>query len=97
MQAVTQAEPRIIKEFDASDISDKPFGWNLPNWLLRREMVAHLDGLETVDFRPGTGFKSLFTRESEARVELADGTRLRTKLGDRRGWPQFARARGCRY
>lgn len=74
------AEPRIVKEFDASDISDKPFGWNLPNWLLRRELVAHLDGLATVEFRPGTGFKSLFTRESEARVELTDGTRLRTKL-----------------
>ncbi|MDE3027783.1 MAG: FAD-dependent monooxygenase, partial [Paracoccaceae bacterium] len=35
-------EPRIVKDFDASDISDQPFGWNLPNWLLRREMVARL-------------------------------------------------------
>ena len=33
-------EPRVIKDFDAADISDAPFGWNLPNWLLRREMVA---------------------------------------------------------
>ncbi|WP_306152984.1 UbiH/UbiF family hydroxylase [Roseovarius sp. MMSF_3281] len=74
------AEPRIVKEFDASDISDKPFGWNLPNWLLRRELAAHLESLETVEFRPGTGFKSLFTRESEARVELSDGARLRARL-----------------
>ena len=57
------SEPRIIKEFDAGDISEKPFGWNLPNWLLRREMVAHLEGLENVEFRPGTGVSSLFTRE----------------------------------
>ncbi len=74
------AEPRIVKEFDASDISDQPFGWNLPNWLLRRELVAHLESLETVEFRPGTGFKSLFTRESEARVSLSDGTGLRARM-----------------
>ena len=73
-------EPRITKDFDASDISDKPFGWNLPNWLLRREMVAYLDGLETVEFRPGTGFKSLFTRDAEARVGLSDGTNVRCRL-----------------
>ncbi len=33
-------DPRIVKDFDARDISDLPFGWNLPNWLLRREMAA---------------------------------------------------------
>ncbi len=48
-------EPRIVKDFDAADISDQPFGWNLPNWLLRREMVARLTELPNVDFRPGTG------------------------------------------
>jgi len=73
-------EPRLTKEFDASDISEKPFGWNLPNWLLRREMVAHLDTLDTVEFRPGTGFSSLFTREAEARVGLTDGSRARCRL-----------------
>ena len=74
------AEPRVIKEFDASDISDKPFGWNLPNWLLRREMVAHLQGLDNVDFRPGVGTSSVFTREAEAKVSLSDGTRVRCRL-----------------
>ena len=74
------AEPRIIKAFDAGDISEKPFGWNLPNWLLRREMVAHLEGLDSVEFRPGTGVASLFTREAEARVGLSDGSRVRCRL-----------------
>ncbi|WP_294613524.1 UbiH/UbiF family hydroxylase [uncultured Roseovarius sp.] len=73
-------EPRITKEFDASDISDQPFGWNLPNWLLRREMVAHLESLPGVTFRPGTGTTTLFTREAEARVGLSDGTRVRARL-----------------
>ena len=73
-------EPRLTRDFDAADISDQPFGWNLPNWLLRREMVAHLETLEFVDFRPGTGTTSLFTREAEARVGLTDGTRVRARL-----------------
>lgn len=73
-------EPRITKEFNASDISDQPFGWNLPNWLLRREMVAHLASLANVTFRPGTGTTTLFTREGEARVGLSDGSRVRARL-----------------
>ncbi|MFY9212206.1 MAG: UbiH/UbiF family hydroxylase [Aestuariivita sp.] len=74
------AEPRVVREFNAADISDQPFGWNLPNWLLRRELVARLGDLDTVDFRPGTGTRSLFTREGEARVGLSDGTRLSARL-----------------
>lgn len=75
-----QPEPRIVKDFNAADISDRPFGWNLPNWLLRREMVARLAELPNVEFRPGTGTASLFTREAEARVGLTDGTQVRCKL-----------------
>jgi 2-octaprenyl-6-methoxyphenol hydroxylase len=73
-------KPRIIREFDAGDISENPFGWNLPNWLLRREMVARLDQLDSVDFRPGTATTSLFTRTGEARVGLSDGSRIRAAL-----------------
>ncbi len=73
-------EPRVVREFDAADISDQPFGWNLPNWLLRRELTARLGALKTVDFRPGTGTHSLFTRQAEARVGLSDGSRIRTRL-----------------
>ena len=73
-------EPRVAHDFDARDISEKPFGWNLPNWLLRREMVAHLADLPGAEFRPGTGTSHVLARESEARVTLSDGTRLRAKL-----------------
>ena len=75
-----EPEPRVIKDFDASDISDLPFGWNLPNWLLRREMVARLTELPNVDFRAGVGFKSMTTRTGEAIVMLTDGTQARCKL-----------------
>ncbi|MBY5972957.1 UbiH/UbiF family hydroxylase [Ferrimonas balearica] len=75
-----EPEPRVVRDFDSTEISDKPFGWNLPNWLLRREMVARLEDLPNVEFRPGTGTRSLFTREAEARVGLTDGSRVRCKL-----------------
>mgnify|MGYP003647439791 CR=1 FL=1 len=74
------AEPRVIRNFDAADISDAPFGWNFPNWLLRRELVGRLAELETVDFRPGTGTTSLFTRTAGARVGLGDGSRVTARL-----------------
>ena len=73
-------EARLTKDFNAADVSDLPFGWNLPNWLLRREMVARLADLPSVDFRPGTATTSLFTRDREARVGLSDGTRVTTRL-----------------
>ncbi|UYV38544.1 UbiH/UbiF family hydroxylase [Rhodobacteraceae bacterium D3-12] len=73
-------EPRATRDFNASDISEKPFGWNLPNWLLRREMVARLAELPNVDFRPGTGTTALFTRTNEARVTLSDGAKVTARL-----------------
>ena len=70
----------VTRDFNASDISDQPFGWNLPNWLLRREMVARLQELPNVDFRPGVGFKSMLARTSEIIVTLSDGAQLSAKL-----------------
>lgn len=83
-------EPRVTQDFRSADLSDLPFGWNFPNWLLRRELLAALDDLPTVDFRPGVSSTALMTRTAEARVRLSDGTRLRTKLliaADGRGSP----------
>ncbi|MGB2893122.1 MAG: FAD-dependent monooxygenase, partial [Albidovulum sp.] len=56
-----QPEPRIVKDFDAAEIGDEPFGWNFPNWLLRRETVARLGLLPNVAFRPGIGTRAVFT------------------------------------
>jgi 2-octaprenyl-6-methoxyphenol hydroxylase len=90
-----EPEPRVTREFDASEISDLPFGWNFPNWLLRREMLARLGSLDTVDFRAGVGTQRLFTREASARVTLSDGARIEAKLviaADGRNSPMRAAA-----
>ncbi|WP_425039287.1 UbiH/UbiF family hydroxylase [Primorskyibacter sp. S187A] len=76
------AEPvaRVSREFDSEDISDQPFGWNLPNWLLRREIVARLEEMPEVTFLPGIKATGLFTRTNEARVRLSNGKVARCKL-----------------
>lgn len=74
------AEPRLTRDFDACDISGQPFGWNLPNWLLRREMVARLAELPNVDFRPGVATSRVMTRQREALVTLSDGARISARL-----------------
>jgi 2-octaprenyl-6-methoxyphenol hydroxylase len=73
-------EPRIVKDFDAAEIGDEPFGWNFPNWLLRREIVARLAELSNVAFRPGVATRTVLTRAGEARVTLSDGTAIRARL-----------------
>lgn len=73
-------EPRVSHDFDAADISSHPFGWNLPNWLLKRECVAHLAELPNVTFRPGIATNNLTPRESAALVGLSDGTQVAAKL-----------------
>ncbi len=74
------SEPRLTEDFDAAEISDQPFGWNLPNWLLRREMVAALAQMPNVRFHPGVATRGLTTRDRAAIVSLSDGTRVAARL-----------------
>ena len=95
-------DPRIVKDFDAGDISDQPFGWNLPNWLLRREMVARLADLPNVSFRPGLGFARMLARESEALVTLTSAAAgkdhaLVVAPGTMHGGAQLGAHRGRRH
>ncbi|MBI6630542.1 UbiH/UbiF family hydroxylase [Pontibaca salina] len=76
----TQPEPRVTREFSSADLSDDQFGWNLPNWLLRRELLARLADLANVEFRPSIGTAQLFTRTESARITLSDGARVRARL-----------------
>lgn len=73
-------EARLTRDFDAAEISDQPFGWNLPNWLLKREIAARLASLQNTRFQPGTGTASLLVRDSEALVTLTNGRQVRARL-----------------
>ncbi len=79
---IVEAGPRaaVVRDFDAADLGALPFGWNLPNWLLRREMAARLGGLDAVEFRAGVGFTGIVPRDARALVALSDGHRVAAKL-----------------
>ena len=46
---------RETADFEAGELGAEVFGWNLPNWLLRREMVARLGELPGASCAPGCG------------------------------------------
>lgn len=75
-----QITPRLTRDFDAAEVSDRPFGWNLPNWLLRREILTRLTELPLVDFRPGLATARVTAREAEALVTLSDDSRHAARL-----------------
>lgn len=73
-------DPRVVKDFDAADLSDAPFGWNFTNMAIREVALARLKALPNVDFRAGTSTQRITTRNSEALISLSDGTRVSAKL-----------------
>ncbi|MDO7655586.1 MAG: UbiH/UbiF family hydroxylase [Paracoccaceae bacterium] len=76
------AEPiaRVSKEFDATDLNDLPFGWNFPNWLLRRVLLERLAELPQVNLRTGLSCVGIFTRLDYVQVRLSSGDKLTAKL-----------------
>lgn len=72
--------PRLTRDFNAADISDRPFGWNVPNWLLRREFAAALAEMPSVTHRRGVAATGMMTRSGDARVRLGDGGEARAAL-----------------
>lgn len=76
----TDGAPRLTRSFEADELSELPFGWNLPNWLLRREILDQIATLSNVEFRPSIGTAGLLTRDAEARVTLSDGSRVRARM-----------------
>lgn len=73
-------EIRADRAFEATDLGEPAFGWNLPNWLTRKVMAEVAAETPGLDLRLGTGFAKLLTRESEALVTLSDGTRISARL-----------------
>lgn len=76
-------QPPVIaveRTFEASDLKEAAFGWNLPNWLTRKVLTDAAAETPKLDLRIGTGFAKLLTREREALVTLSDGTRLSARL-----------------
>ena len=73
-------EIRYLADFDAGELSDQPFGWNLPNWLLRRELLAQIAQTDNITLRMGVKTGRITARAAHALVSLSDGTQVETPL-----------------
>ncbi len=73
-------EIRAARDFRSDDLSDLPFGWNLPNWQTRLVLTEAVGAMANVDLRMGVGFARLLARDREAIVTLTDGATLGARL-----------------
>jgi 2-octaprenyl-6-methoxyphenol hydroxylase len=62
-----------VKDFNSSDISDTPFGWNVRNSDMRAGLLAKIKTLPNVKFEMGLSALSTTTRSSMAKVSLSNG------------------------
>ena len=69
-----------IRDFNSSDISNTPFGWNVGNWDMRIALLDQIGKLPNVDFRSGVFVKKIFTRSTCATVTLSDELSIDAKL-----------------
>ncbi len=76
----TPPEITETRTFDPSDLDETTFGWNLPNWLTRRELAAAIARQPGVELALGTGFASMLQRSREAIVTLSDKRQIRARL-----------------
>ncbi|WP_424933628.1 UbiH/UbiF family hydroxylase [Amaricoccus macauensis] len=75
-----EPEVRETADFIAQELGHPVFGYNLPNWLLRREMLATLESVPGAHVRLGASVTHLTPRTREAIARLSDGTQIRARL-----------------
>ncbi|MFV0358913.1 FAD-dependent monooxygenase [Tropicimonas sp.] len=71
---------RDSREFDAADLGQQSFGWNLMNWRVLQGLIRVLGGMENVELRFGTRFSAMVARDNEVIVRLSDGDSVVAKL-----------------
>ncbi len=75
-----EAVIRETADFRADEIGEAAFGYNLPNWLLRREMVARLEEIPEARLWTGVGLDAITPRSREMIARLTDGRQVRARL-----------------
>ncbi len=70
---------QVARDFDAGDLGEAPFGWNVPNGALGRAFAARLASLPGVELRRAS-FAARLAREEEVLVDLSDGSRVAARL-----------------
>lgn len=73
-------EAREVADFDAAEIGEPPFGWNVPNAAIRRALESRIDALPNAEMRHGVRLETLTLRRDAAIARLSDGTTARARL-----------------
>ena len=70
----------IAHDFKSSDISDLPFGWNIPNSIIKNSLTKKIESIPNAEIRYNSRLNEIFTRTNEARVVLDHNESINTKF-----------------
>ena len=73
-------EIRYEVQFDAAEISDRSFGWNVANMIVRQAIVDRISELPNVLLKTGTLTRQIFPRTRDVVVDLTDGSVISSRL-----------------
>ena len=73
-------EKLTVKDFNSSDISDVPFGWNVRNLDMRKGLLARIKALPNVVYETGLSTASTTSQSTMARVTLSNRRIIDCKL-----------------
>ncbi|TNC74594.1 FAD-dependent monooxygenase [Rubellimicrobium roseum] len=80
MRIVDARGAPVRRDFDAGDLGDQPFGWNVPNLALKRALADQLATMPNVTLLRGTGFAGRDAQVDEVVATLSDGRRVSARL-----------------
>ena len=66
--------------FEADEIGESAFGWNVVNEKMTSVLAARIASLSSVEFRQGTSTVSCMNRDRDVLAELSDGSFARGRL-----------------
>jgi 2-octaprenyl-6-methoxyphenol hydroxylase len=73
-------EVRETADFNAGEMMDRPFGWNVPNIAIREALLSRLAELPSARLINGQTVAGLVTRSAEALARLSGGDQIRARL-----------------
>ena len=80
MRIVDAAGLPVRRDFDAGDLGDAPFGWNIPNLVLKRAFAERLAGMPNVTLLRGTGFAGRLAQVEDVTATLSDRRQVTARL-----------------
>jgi 2-octaprenyl-6-methoxyphenol hydroxylase len=80
MRIVDAAGTPVKRDFDAGDLGDAPFGWNIPNRVIKRAFAERLAEMPQVTLLRGVGFVGRLAQMDDVVVRLSDGRQVTARL-----------------